>query len=130
MKWYIASRQKSKKEVKKIINFLRAKKQEITFDWTKIPNLNPYANNEPLSSKISKQISGQIKESDIFVLLSDASGTDMYIELGMAMNNHEVSNKPRIYVVGDKNNRSLMHFHPSIVRAKNIYKVYRLERII
>lgn len=130
MKWYIASRYRNREMVRRIKDFLKKHNQEFSYDWTAIEKLVPYKQNKEKSREIADKINQAIKESDVFALLSDKEGTDMYIELGMAINNASINKNPRIYIVGQENDRSMMHFHPKITRVNYIYDVYKLEKII
>lgn len=89
--------------------------------------MKPYEENKNICLKNSYNISNAIKNSDVFVMISDNEGTDMFMELGLAVGNHMEKNSPRVYVVGKYNNRSLMHFHPSIDRVSSIENVFEKE---
>ncbi|NCT00059.1 hypothetical protein GW765_03730 [Candidatus Parcubacteria bacterium] len=129
MKWYIASRIKHKDLVKKTISDLIKSGEEISYDWTKIGSLKPYRENSKESSIIAKEVSEAMKDTDIFVLISDEAGTDMFVELGIAIGCWLTRKDMRIYVVGECNDRSLMHFHPSISRVDNLNDVFKNENI-
>lgn len=64
-----------------------------------------------MAAKIEKEI----KSCDVFILISDKAGTDMFVESGLA-----IAFKKRIYVVGRWNKRSLMHFHPQIKHVDSL----------
>ena len=53
----------------------------------------------------------------------------MFIELGIVIANSMKNNKPRIYVIGEHNKRSLLHFHPFIIHLDNIEQVFRREGV-
>lgn len=58
---------------------------------------------------MAKKIEKEIKKCDTFILISDRAGTDMFVELGIA-----IGLRKKVYVVGGHNKRSLMHFHPHV----------------
>ena len=120
MKVYISSRQNKKDYIKEITDILNKKGYELSFDWRKIPDLKPYQKNEEKSVKISQEITNSIKKSDLFILISDSGGTDMFIELGIAISENLKKGSPKIYCIGKHNNRSLMLHHPSIKRINSI----------
>ena len=109
MKWYIASRTKNKDLVKNIKQKLESKGHEVTFDWTQISILTPYEENIEKCQEVATNITKAIENTDNFILLSDAAGTDMFVELGLAL-----THAKNIYILGDHNKRSLMHLHPKI----------------
>lgn len=127
MKWYFASRTKHKDTIKLIGNLLEKYNHKIIFDWTSLEKLIPYNQNENLCKNISQKIFSSIKDSDIFVLISDSEGTDMLIELGIAISSYIKNKVPKIYIVGEYNKRSLMHFHPSIIHMNSLKEVLTKE---
>ena len=127
MKWYFASRRRHEKEIKYLIDNLSEFGHETSFDWTSLGGLKPYEENESVCRENSYKISNAIKNSDIFVIISDKEGTDMFIELGIAVGSNIQKKLPRVYVIGEYNQRSLMHFHPSINRIKTIDDVFNIE---
>lgn len=115
MKFYFASRFKNKEKILKISEVLKNNKHKVTSSWLEAPSLKPYSENEKSCRLMANKIENEIKKSDILVLLSDRAGTDMFVELGMA-----ISLKKKIYIVGKWNKRSLMHFHPSIKHTTSL----------
>jgi hypothetical protein len=120
VKIYIATRFNRKKEVQKLIKLLKGKDHQIVADWTNHPPIKPYQESQNLSEEFSVLAVNGIKNSDIFILLSDQGGTGMYAELGLAIGNYIQSGKPKIFVVGDYNSRSMFFYHPSVTRLSNI----------
>lgn len=127
MKWYFASRTRHKDIIKSVGKLLEKYNHNIIFNWTSLDKLIPYDKNEDLCKDISQKISSSIKDSDIFVLISDPEGTDMFIELGIAISSFAKNKSPKIYVVGEYNKRSLMHFHPSIIHMNSLKEVLTKE---
>ncbi len=64
---------------------------------------------------MAARIEREVKNCDIFILISDKAGTDMFVESGIA-----IALKKKIYIVGKWNKRSLMHFHPNITRVDSL----------
>ena len=126
MKWYFVSRTKHRNTIKTINNILKENGHEITYDWTNLDsfsNLNQDLDKQKTASEMLKSIFG----IDIFVLISDPTGTDMFIVLGIAISNWIKNKESRIYIVGEHNKRSLMHFHPSISHVNNLIDVFNEE---
>lgn len=115
MKFYFASRFRHKAKILEISKLLESKKHKVVSSWINNPSLKPYEENEKQCRLMAKKIESEIKKSDIFVLISDRAGTDMFVELGIA-----ISLKKKIYVVGKYGKRSLMHFYPEI---KHIFSI-------
>ena len=129
MKWYFASRMRHKNKISEINEFLKGKNQEIAFEWSSLDSLKPYSENSEKASLIAENISLSLKKTDVFVLISDKEGTDMFIELGIIIGDWLENSRSRIYVVGKFNNRSLMHFHPSIKRVDSLIDVFFAEQV-
>lgn len=127
MKWYFASRIRHKDNISRIIKLLQSQNHEVVYDWSKLGSLKPYKDNSHQASLIAEEISVALKNVDIFVLISDEFGTDMFIELGLVIGNWLDNKKIKIYAVGNFNNRSLMHFHPAIKQVDNLSDVFSLE---
>jgi hypothetical protein len=127
MKWYFASRMRHKDSINRVIDFLKSHGHSIAYEWSKSGSLKPYQENADQAAMVAGDIGEALKEVDVFVLIADAAGTDMFIELGMAIGRWQSDNTTKIYVVGDNNNRSLMHFHPAIKRLDTLRDVFALE---
>jgi len=127
MKWYFASRMRHKEAIDKIVNFLKSQNHEVAYEWPKLGSIKPYKENSKRSSLVAKEISISLKDVDIFVLITDEAGTDMFIELGIVIGRWLDNNKTKIYAVGKFNDRSLMHFHPAIKRVDKLSDVFSIE---
>lgn len=127
MKWYFASRVRHRKFINQLITLLEAKKHSVVYNWSKLDILKPYQENAAQTSLVAQNISLALKDVDIFVLIADEGGTDMFVELGMVIRQWLENNKIRVYIVGKHNNRSLMHFHPAIKRLETLSEVFAIE---
>ena len=121
MKFYFASRFRYKEKISEISKLLESKKHKVISSWINSPSLKPYEENEKECRLMAKNIESEIKKCDVFVLIDDRAGTDMFVELGIA-----ISLKKKIYVVGKYGKRSLMHLHPQI---KNMLSMDDLLRM-
>ena len=66
----------------------------------------------------------QINDCDVFILISDENGAGMYTELGIALQLSNQKNKPKIYIIGKYNERSVFFFHPLIIRVKTLEEIF------
>ena len=126
MKWYFASRTRHREFVESLIHTLKINGHEVVFDWTLLKLRLPFQN-YPENSQFADALSLAIPLADVFVLLSDPAGTDMFIELGIALANFIDHKKPRIYIVGKHNKRSLMHLHSGIIHVDTLQEVFKKE---
>lgn len=127
MNWYFASRMRHKEDIDNLVDFLKSSGHSVVYEWSKLGSLKPYEENSEQSSLVAQNISESLKDVDIFVLLTDASGTDMFIELGIVIGNCSADKPTKIYAVGEFNTRSLMHFHPLITRVSTMNEVFLKE---
>ena len=129
MKWYIASRFKHRDKVRSIIKSLENKGHTFVYDWTNIEDLSPFRENSERCKKIAEEISSALRDVDVFILISDSGGTDMFIELGIVISNWITKKNIRIYVVGKHNKRSLMQLHPAVIHVDSIKDVFSKEKL-
>lgn len=127
MKWYIAARLSERDAVRQTLDILRKRGEEVAYDWTNISGVKPYSENITKCERISGDILKALEETEIFILLSDESGTDMFIELGIALERKRRGERIRIYTVGDYNTSSLMLLNESIKRVNSLEEILREE---
>ena len=129
MKWYFASRTKHQQKVAELSRFLVKAGEMVLSDWVYAEPLQPYEENMDKALALSREVVKSILNTNIFVLISDPEGTDMFAELGIALAKNEVSHNARIYIVGKHSKRSLMQLHPSIIHVPDIQNIFEKEGI-
>jgi hypothetical protein len=129
MKWYFASRMKHKSKITDISKFLKDRGETVISEWIYKDSLKPYKENISKIQPFSEEVVSSLLDTDIFVLISDPEGTDMFIELGICLAKKILSKNIKIYIVGEYSKRSLMQLHPSIIHARNIEEVFNIEKI-
>ena len=123
MKFYIVARFRLKEVVRDIHKQLQKRGHEIVADWTTHLEAKPYDENIGLARQYSIEDINGAKSCDVFIILSDEAGTNVYGELGAAIVSHLEHGKPKIYVIGDHTARSMFYFHPSVNRRRTIDEV-------
>lgn len=129
MKWYFASRVRHQSQLTKISEFLTGIGESFNSNWIHFGSLKPYLENIDKVQPFAREVIESIFDSDIFVLISDPEGTDMFIELGVALSKKRSQKNMRIYIIGEHSKRSLMQLHPDIVHLNNLAEVFKLEKI-
>ena len=124
MKWYFASRVRHQEALKQVATFLQSQGQEFSSDWVFASSLKPYEDHIREAGELAAQVVSAIGESDVFVLISDPEGTDMFAELGIAL-----AKNVKTYIVGEYGKRSVMQLHPSIVHAGKLKDIFEREGI-
>lgn len=127
MNWYLASRMRHRETIKKINSLLKSKNQNISYEWAELKTLKPYPENKTECSKVAKEISESISNTDIFILISDKEGTDMFIELGIILEKWRDNKLKKVYILGKHKDRSLMHFHPAIKKEETLKEILAKE---
>ena len=82
--------------------------------------IKPYIDNQDLAQKYCKNELKGIMEADILLFLSHEKGTTLMMEYGAALMKNLINGKPRIYVVGEQNARSIWFFHPNVKRVDSV----------
>lgn len=126
MKIYIAARFRKRDFVEKLATKLEEIGHKTMSKWTKDPSIQPYEENKKLAEKYALRDIDSIKDSDIFVLISDRSGTGMYTELGEAIFSNRFFGKPTIYVVGKYTSGSIQFFLPFVKRLNTIEDLFKI----
>lgn len=118
MKFYFASRYRHREKLLKVKEQLEAHKHRVVSSWLTVDSLRPYDERSKECRAMAARIEREIKSCDIFILISDKAGTDMFIESGIA-----IALKKEIYVIGKWGKRSLMHFHPKIKHVATLSEI-------
>jgi hypothetical protein len=125
MKWYIASRVRHKERLIQIADILKSEGEVVTSDWIYHDFVKPYEKNLVTVQNFAEDVVKGITDSDIFILISDPEGTDMFIELGIALS----AGVRKLYIVGQHSKRSLMQLHPNITHVEKIQDILNKEGI-
>lgn len=96
----------------------------ITADWTQHLNVKPY-DKHPREAGVyaAEDLTGTIT-SEVFIYLSSPEvGAGLSAELGAALASHEITGRPRIYVVGEYAATNTFHYHPTVTRVNSVEEV-------
>jgi hypothetical protein len=119
-----------REKLAKIAQFLEEKGESVISGWIHEGSLKPYQANLAKVQTIAGQSISSLIEADIFVLISDPEGTDMFIELGVCLARDQLSpGSVKIYLVGEHSKRSLMQLHPSIIHVADLCELFEKEGI-
>jgi len=130
MKWYFASRMRHKENLAKVVRQLELQGESVTSGWVHEGSLKPYYENLEKVQEMAQGVVSSVLEADIFVLISDAEGTDMFIELGICLAKNKITpDSVKIYIIGEHSKRSLMQLHPSIKHLRDIEELFKEEKI-
>ena len=128
MKWYLAGRTRHIKNLRLVGDALRNKEEEVVSNWFYGEKFDDYESQLPLIQDLAVTIIHEVQESDIFVLISDEKGTDMFLELGVALGK-SISKEIKIYIVGKHSKRSIMSLHPKCEHVADLGVVFKKEGI-
>ena len=117
MKVYLAARFDEREKVREMQARLRELGHEITADWTTHDALARYGDLPDKARAYAVEDLQGVVDADVFVFLTSASvGTGTHTELGTAIREFQATGRPRVYVIGEHNTRSIMYFHPAVER--------------
>ncbi len=123
MKFYISAKWQMQDEVRRIFSILEKRGHKITEDWTRHIVATPYGNDVALSGENAEKDEKGVRDSDVYVHISDVKGVGMYVELGSAITSNILTGKPLIYLIGNHDSKSQFYFHPSVRIRKSIEDV-------
>ncbi|MBI4087169.1 hypothetical protein HY416_04325 [Candidatus Kaiserbacteria bacterium] len=131
MKWYFASRTRHQGKLADLSGQLENLGEEIASQWVYITDsLKPYHEHPDKVHPIAEMDIRGAFGCDVFVLISDPEGTDMFAELGAALAKAALSpEKITVYVVGEHAKRSLIQCHPAITHVSTVRDVLMREHI-
>lgn len=100
MKIYIAAAFPEKETVKELQILCKKRGHTLSGDWTKHKLVKPYEENKTLSKKYAKEDLNNVRNCDIFILLSNKEGsTGAHVELGAALALSMEKGTPKVYVI-------------------------------
>lgn len=77
MKCFVSGRSSNIDEISRVMNVLRENGHQITEDWTVLPMIKPYGENQKQAGEFAvSQING-ISESDVYIVLAHHDGTGL-----------------------------------------------------
>lgn len=123
-KWYIASRMRHRESVNIYAKIITEHGDELSYQWSAHPSLFPYHVHQKKCQEVASEIVQALHKTDIFVLISDVGGTDMFIELGIILGS---SDDTKVYIIGEHNKRSLMQLHSRIIHCGTLVEVFDQE---
>ena len=129
MKWYFASRIRHQPKIVEVSKYLEGRGETIMSTWIHAGSLKPYAENLDKVQPFTKEVVNQLLETEIFTMISDPEGTDMFIELGICLAQKSLGKNVRLYIIGNHSKRSLMQLHPDINHVENIKELLEREKI-
>lgn len=130
MKWYFASRVRHLHKITEITKYLESKGEIVLSHWIYENPPKPFNEHPEVIGTFASKVTTALSKIDIFVLISDPEGTDMFVELGFALA-RKLSDSPhlKIYIVGKHSKRSAMQLHPSIIHSKTLFEVFKKEGV-
>lgn len=131
MKFFISGQIDDVLNIKEIMKTVKDAGHEITHDWTTTDTFlggpeEKLNNPEESQLRAKKDIDG-VLNCDVYVLSSNniKTGKGMYVELGAAIALNEITDKPKIYVIGKLNHLSLFYLHPNVAIKNSIQEVLK-----
>ena len=129
MKWYFAGRVRHQPALVEVARFLESKGEKVNSGWIYEGSLKPYEKNLGKVQALARRVVDSLMQANVFVLISDPEGTDMFVELGICLAQKKLREDINIYIVGEHSKRSLMQLHPDIIHLDNLAAVFDAEKI-
>lgn len=125
MKIYVAGKFKKKDIVLDIYKKVESLGHQVSYNWTTHKPIKPYSKNSQIASQYSENELEGIFNCDVFIYLTDEKGTTLPMEFGAALMLAKTKSKPRIYAVGEFNDKSPWFFNLLIERKNSINEVIK-----
>lgn len=123
MKIYVAGKFENKELILKKYKKLEEMGHSISYDWTTHKNIKPYHENKEMASKYAQNELNGLLNSDILIYFASETGHTLFMEFGAALALLKTTGKPKIYAVGEFNDRSPWFFNPIVERYGSIEQV-------
>ena len=124
MKVYVAGKFEKKELVRAIYKRFQDLGHELSYDWTLHKPIKPYIENPDMAKIYSERELDGILGCDIFVYLSDDAGTTLNMEFGAALAFLKNNGRPKIFVVGEFNDKSPWFFNDLVVRVSTVEDMF------
>jgi hypothetical protein len=116
MKIFVSGKVGQEIDSRTLMDLLRSRGHEVTFDWTTISHLRPYEDNRASAQEAAVLEIEGVKAADLLIVLAHEKGVGLYVELGAAL-----ALATPVIVRSLEPARSMFFFHPlvTIVRTDN-----------
>lgn len=123
MQVYIAGSLADVSQVRAAQAEVEAAGHSVTLDWTRGSDaaLTDYASAPSVAATIAEQDLRAVLEADaVLVLLGEAPGLGMFVELGAALASAAEKGHGHVAVVGRDTTASVFYFHPAVRRCESV----------
>lgn len=125
MKFYVTGRSSNYPLVQSTFAEIKARGHEVVFEWTDLPMIKPYAENQTRAADYSEQGIQGVVDADVYILFADREGNGVFTELGAALASHTIKGSPRIFAINEANQDGCMfHYHPAISWKKSLEELF------
>lgn len=125
MKFYVTGRSNNYQRVIEVCTRIKAAGHTIPFEWTELPMIKPYDQNQEIAAEYAKGSVDGMVQSDVYIIFAHEDGNGVYTEFGTALAARALSGKLRIMAVGKENQSAAMfNYHPDIEWFDSIEDVY------
>lgn len=123
MKCFISGRSSNFDEICRVTHLVRSAGHQISHDWTVLPMVKPYSENQDRAGEYAKQQIQGIIDADACIFLAHHDGTGLFAELGAALAVWQLQGKLLIYAVSREIPEAMFHYHPAIVWKESVEEV-------
>ncbi len=129
MKWYLNSRTRHTEKLQDLAAYLEDQGQIVNSDWIYKGSMKPFLENKAEVQQLAKHNTDKILDSDVFVVINDLGGTDLFTKFGIALAKLAMGENINIYVVSNPTTTSLMQLHPEVVHVQSLREVLEAEGV-
>lgn len=115
MKFYVTGRSSNYELVEETVQKLKDAGHEITFEWTALPMVKPYAENQGRAQEFAGAGIQGVVDADVYIVFAYKDGNGVYTEFGAALASNVIKGSPLIYAIGEDKSPAMFNYHPSIL---------------
>ena len=123
MKFFVTGRSSDYPRVEQAFKDIKDRGHEIAFEWTTLPMVKPYAENQEKAAEYAEKTLQGLLEADVYIIFLHKDGNGVFTELGVALASHSIKGIPRIFAIGDERGACMFNYHSVISWKKSVKEI-------
>lgn len=125
MKFYVTGRSSNFTRVEEAFVVIKELGHEVTFEWTSLPMVKPYAEHVSEAASFAQQGIAGVVEADVYIIFAHEDGNGVFTEFGAALAAYAIQGAPTIYAIGADKSHAMFNYHPAIRWRNDLKSVLR-----
>ncbi len=125
MKFYVTGRSNNYSQVEQAFKTIKDKGHEVTFEWTTLPMVKPYAENKEKAAEYAVMGIKGVTDADVYIIFTHEDGNGVYTEFGAALASFTIQGRPHIFAIGESKDAAMFNYHPAISWRENLEQILK-----